>query len=326
MTLLIGAALLLIAFLTTSILLRSAKAERRNATSAATKLLELTGLAVSGDVLDTFVLRGLVNGVEVELTNRQSKTRPGVSDGEMTTCVVRVALPIVDQMVCKVVDVDQIMGPLPTTPRIRTGHDPFDAVYAIFVVATGETVGGSYRSISTSRPPPWAQSSLLDRLLELDLLWLRVQEGKAELVFPPLPVEEVGRAALLAAGVALGSSAKTLPPFAVGAPARWLPWPHNDAAFSGPWGPWAICPLIAVAGGAVLSFVPAIRGLDDEFICGRGDYMAEVAAGDSTWLECANHPDKWLFVHWLGGYSLALSIVVLPWLLVLALRRRRTSS
>ncbi len=250
MTVTIGAVLFALACVITLFFRRTAAAERRSAVSEVTSVLEKAGFASQGDVLGTFSLRGLVHGVEVELMNRTNKLPPGDLENHVSACVVRVAVPIADQIVFNIDKIDQVMGLLPTAPRVRTGHPPFDHVYAVFVVSTAEATGGSYRSTASASAVPWGQSLLLDRLAELGLLWMRVKEGHAEIVFPSLPVNEVGRAAALAAAVARTSLGKP-PPALVGGPrAPWVAWPNAVTGLNFAWGLGAV---LALALGAFLS-------------------------------------------------------------------------
>jgi len=125
MTLLIGVVLLVLAVLLSMRLHRAQKAAQLRAKAAARDELTKTGLTPSGDPLGTFELQGLMHDVEVTLENGTSIRPPGGRNeegGHGDACVVRVAAPLADQLVCKLGEVDQMLGPLPTVPRLRTGH------------------------------------------------------------------------------------------------------------------------------------------------------------------------------------------------------------
>lgn len=250
MHLLIGVAMFAISCLVTVLFIRVAKGERLRAASAATSLLDEAGLAPQGDVFGIFTLRATMYGVQVDLQNRVNRLPPGKLEGEVPTCVVNVAVPIPDQIVFEIASIDQVMGLLPTAPRVRTGYAPFDEAYATFVVATGEAAGGSYRSSANAIAVPWGHSLLLERLRELGLLWLRVKEGRAEIVFPPLPLGEVQRAMTIAAAVARSSQGNALPALEVGKPAQWVAWPDPLNALYALWGLGAV---LAVIIGAYVS-------------------------------------------------------------------------
>lgn len=236
MILSIGMLAFLIACIVTWRERRWVRDNRRRAQTAAERALVETGLTPSGDALGTFTLRGAVHGIDVELTNCTTKRPPGPSENDTPVCIAYVTAPIADQVVCKIAEIDQIMGPLPMVPRVRTSHVQFDAGYAVFVGLAGEPMGGSYRGASNASAVPWAQPSLLDRFVEFDLRWLRVQEGRVEVAFGPLPVEAAGRAAALAAAVALASQGKGIPLLSAGNPGHWLPWSEPGASWLLAWG------------------------------------------------------------------------------------------
>jgi hypothetical protein len=321
MTLLISAILLALAWVLTIVLRRSANAASRNAEAAAVNELANTGLSLSGNVLGTFELRGPMRGVDVELTNLTTQKKPGASEESVTACVVRVELPLADQIVCKTSEIDLIMGPLPTAPRVRCDYANFDAAYAIFVIPTNEVSEGSYRSHAEMSAAPWAQPQLLDRLLELDLLWLRVRERRAEFVFPPLALVDVDRAARLVSAVALTSHGKVIPPLSGGARMAWIPWQDPKSNTSLVW--WGGVFLGCIM-GIFTALIPPLRWLDDELMCGKGDSMVIVHPHDGeTSLACAGHPHNSLALYWLGSLLLAVSVVVLAGLILIASRRDR---
>ncbi len=201
----IDTALLALAAIATRFLLRIAREAEAKA-----KLTEAGLQVVRGDLLGTFVVR-LLEGVEVVLTNRMPQTRPGASEPIGATCVARVAVPLVDQIVCKTSEAALVMGPLPSAPRIHTGFASFDHGYAVFVGSAGGAEGGSYRAAPMASDVPWAQVPVLARLQELDLLWMRVHDGYADLVFPPLDIEGVVRAVALAVAVAYAAAGLSIP-------------------------------------------------------------------------------------------------------------------
>ena len=267
--LLLGVLMLMLAFIVTVDRSRSAHNLRSRAEREAMQVLAATGLVPSGDALGTFALSGAVHGIDVELTNRVSKRPPGPYDGNATVCVAYAAAPIADQIVCRLAQVDQIMGPLPMVPRIRTNHAQFDAEYAVFVGSAGEPIGASYRSASNPSAAPWAQPSLLDRLLEFDLQWLRVQGGRVELVFRPLPAEAAKRVGELIAAVALASHGKAIPVLAAGNPGRWVPWEDSrtDPIFA-----WILGAILGLGAGILVTI-----GLQPDMVNSVGSVLVATA-------------------------------------------------
>jgi hypothetical protein len=238
MLLLLALVPLALAVLTSRLLFRrTSEWQRRDdsrARAATEAALAATGLRVEGDVLGFHVARLLEDGgVEV--------TRDGVA---------RVAAPLLDQIVCKVSEIDEVMGPLPAVPRVRTGHAPFDAEYAIFVGVSGGGSAGSYRAAPTGGDTPWARPPILDALQRLGLQRMRIREGQAELTFvPALPIEAAGRAARLALAVERAARGMPLPSLAPLPTVLLPPRPSLDveAAFV-----WLAAAFAGLLGGVLL--------------------------------------------------------------------------
>jgi hypothetical protein len=320
MLLLIDAALLALATILSFLLRRAGREERRRAEAEATAELTEAGLRAEGKVLGGYVARP-IDGADVVLTNRTSPTRPGAVESIGSACVVTVAAPLPDQLVCKASEADLVMGPLPAAPRLRTGYAPFDEAHAVFVGAADREVSASYRDAPESSAIPWARPPLLDALLDLELLWMRVREGRAELVFPPLEPVDVGRAAALA--IAVGQTAQGKPAPALARGPRATRAPLRDAAFAVTVA-WVAGLLVGIAPvGILLCFLSPLRVLDAELVCGPGDRIVTVSAGEGATLECDGHPDRFLALHWLGGGLLGLSLVVLVGLGIVLVRRMR---
>ncbi len=212
----IDAVLFAVGGLATVVLGRRINAARRLALAdAATKLAE-AGLAATGNLLGSYVAHP-VQGSDVTITNRTRPVRPGATEPGDEACIVTVDLPLADQIVCRAAEADVVMGPLPAVPRRRTGHAPFDDAYAVFVGVTGEAPPAvSYRSAPVAGDVRWAQLALLDRLVELGLLWMRIRDGHAEIAFPPLEAEDVGRAAALARAMERVVHGGQIPPLVEG--------------------------------------------------------------------------------------------------------------
>jgi len=50
-----------------------------------------------------------------------------------TVCMLRFAAPLPNLVVCSEREIEAVMGPLPSAPRVRTGHCAFDRAFAVFV-------------------------------------------------------------------------------------------------------------------------------------------------------------------------------------------------
>jgi hypothetical protein len=311
MTLLIGVVLLVVAVLLSVRLRRAEQAAQLRAKAAARADLAKTGLTPSGNPLGVFKLQGAMHGVEVTLENGTSIRPPGARDGEGgygNVCVVHVAAPLGDQLVCKLGEVDQMLGPLPTVPRLRTGHAPFDERYAIFMGKPREEALGSYRDAQDTSSIPWAQAPILDSLWELRLLLLRVQEGRVELVFPSFAIEDVGRAAALAAAVAQASVGKPVPQIERGR--RTVKHQQRDThtVIIVMYAVWAAALFFIIPGGMLLSLAPPLRALDAPFMCGANDRIIVCPAGDGEYgLCCAKQRDKSLLLHAVGSSVLFIA-------------------
>jgi len=117
--------------------------------------------------------------------------RPGGSKSGDDACVVTFAVPLADQIVCRAAEADAVMGPSPCA-AVRTGHAPSTMATRSSspgrCAAVGRLVphrGGEPRSVAQ---PAAARSSPRGRLI-----WLRIHEGRAELVFPPLEIRHGAR-------------------------------------------------------------------------------------------------------------------------------------
>jgi hypothetical protein len=91
---------------------------------------------------------------------------------------------------------------------VRTGYARFDDAYAVFVGVSGGRPAGSYRAALAEGDTPWAQAPVLDGFLDLDLRWMWVHEGMADLVFPELAIEDALRAMTLAHAVERAAGGK----------------------------------------------------------------------------------------------------------------------
>ena len=322
MLLLVDVLLLALAWGIGRYLTAAGQEERRRAEEVATAKLAEVGLQANGDVLTKFVARTL-GDVDVVLRNAKSVTRPGAPEPTGEACVARVAVRLDDQIVCKASEADLVMGPLPAVPRVRTGHGTFDEAYAVFVGAVGEVPAGSYRAAPGPGGASWAQPAILEGLMELDLLWMRVQDGEADLVFPPLAIEDVGRAAALAAAIEQAAIGGPTPVLARGARAPWQPWKDLKDSVNTVWVAGLLFGVAPV--GLLLGFAPPLRELGATLACGVGGRLVTTSFSDgssvSYGMQCHDAAGRSLALYWLTSGLFGLGMVVLIGCCVLLVRR-----
>lgn len=252
--------------------------------------LAITGLDVAGDVLRSYVLRGRARGIDLVVDNGSSQRRPGPGDESFSVCSVRFAAGMQDLIVCRVSEIDAVMGALPAAPRVRTGHERFDSMYAVFVS------GGSsaeYRGPAPIELGGFAVPKILGRFLDLDLCWMRAQGGNIEIAFTTLDAEDVTRAVDVAASVAL--TARGEPPLDVAGGPREIRVPSRLPGH--PMIAWGSATL-AMFCGIPVAFLPPLRDLNAESVCGAGATIRSVGCGNGGCLECSNAPDSWLIGHY----------------------------
>jgi hypothetical protein len=299
------------------------------AAARARAVLDRTGLAFEGDPLDRFTLVGECEGVGVSLASSTPAKRPGpqVGEGEPPRCgLVRVHVPLPDQIVCRCDQADEIMGPLPAAPRIRTGYEPFDATYAVFTSPHPDEPQASYRSSAAAASPlPWARPAILDRMREFNLQWLRVHDGLADIALPPLGPVGAAAAAALGAAFAQAAAGASVAPFedAVPGPSA----SHEDEA-QGVIGALGVAALLGISVGWGVAFAPALRDLDAELACGRGGALVTTGCGvdGGVCLECQGGQRDLSFLHYPAALAFTFATVLLVGLAFVAFRAHRLRS
>jgi hypothetical protein len=294
----------------------SAKIRRRAVADAEAKLAA-AGLRAEGDPLSKFVARPL-QGDNVVLTSRAFPTRPGISAHVEEACVAVFDVSLGDQIVCESAEADAVMGPLPAVPRVRTGYAPFDQRYAVFVGSTGGVLpSGSYRAAPVASDIPWAQPVLLDRLTELGLRWLRVHEGRAELVFPPLAIEDVGRAAALAVAVEQAACGGPVPALAGGRRSGRIPTPWKNPAFV-----LGLFWLLSLFTGPLLATVfwdlLASEGVDLDLACEGHQLISVSHNGGRFHFACPLDAQSHLGLYFLACVLLGMALTVLVGIVIAA--------
>lgn len=159
--------------------------------------LEGSGLALTGDPFAQHRLEGTVGDTRITVHHRVPRPRPGAreDDTSPTVCFVELELNVPDLIVCQIKEVDRVMGPLPAVSRTRTGHAAFDEAFAVFASTSAAESGSSYRGAPVIPSIAWARASVVERLVELGLLWIRVRDQRCEVAFEPSGPEDEVRAA-----------------------------------------------------------------------------------------------------------------------------------
>jgi len=269
-------------------------------------LLVGEGLELKGDPADEYELSGTAHGVRMQVKNRASETTPGVTANKsQSVCIIRFDVALVDQIVCPLSDADSVMGPLPSSPRVRTELAAFDNAYAAFLQKGQDE--SAYRGGETHAVLGGVPNAILERLLELDLRWARVKEGKCELAFAPLEAADVVRAVRVAARIANG---KDEPKLTIDSGAKRAP--RDDfRSLSG----------LSVGVTWFLSFVAAIvvtpllapalslfKEPGGRIFC---DGSALVYTSSShKYIQCANDPARGLFVYYFVCFLIILGLMI----------------
>ncbi|MFO0593205.1 MAG: hypothetical protein U0441_37020 [Polyangiaceae bacterium] len=171
---------------------------RRAYIGETTRALEAVGLKAKGNSGGPFVLNANDGDVHVEATGPVKRAAPGARPDEarVEVCAVDLPLPLPDCLICRADEVDRMMGPLSPFPRTRTGHIEFDERYRVYFSGDAATSGADagYRDGAVGNRVSWAQPAILERLLELELRWLRVRDQQCEATFPVLAPTDMVRA------------------------------------------------------------------------------------------------------------------------------------
>jgi len=302
------------------VLLRSHWARRiRRAAEHVSARLEGSGLALDGNPLGSYVLRGIHRGTEVTLSNDASCRLPGGRDDgdSVTGCRITFGAPLPDMIVCRSESADAIMGPMPTVPRVPTGVRDFDSRYLVFRdPATGIPGAAETPGQSAFRVPAagiWPPMGLLTAFIDLEIHWLRIREGRCELVLPKLAAGDVPRALDLASGIALAAQ---------GVPVAGIKGGPREVQISSPrrsptrllvigWlSVFGIVPFLALS----IPFLPCLRSAIEEDVCGVGQTLlvSSTDAGDGTshGVYCSGDRNASLGMMWLVCFVLSVAIVV----------------
>jgi hypothetical protein len=298
------------------------RAKAREAHRAREALAQI-GLRVDGDPNGACEMHGRIAGVDLVVHQRASRVRPSVERDAAEVTSVELALPVADLVVCPASAVDAFFGPLPTAPRARTGDARFDAAFAVFGAARAP--GSPFRGDESVDAPRWATPPVLEALLELGLAWMRVRDGTAEIAFAPLAIDDVGRAAMVAANVA--NAVRGEPARPVGRGARVAVARERLATSSivlTTLGIGAIGPGPAIVMTA--AFLAPLRDASQEVVCGAGGRLlvssVDVGDGTSYGLYFSNAPSASIALHFVFTSVFAAAViasVLAAWVVV---RRR----
>ncbi len=310
----IGLVLLAVAIVCSTLLGAAARTDRPRASLRILEVSGLSSLALTGDPFETYTVSGEIHGVDLAIENRLIARRPGPSEDTVKVCVARVPVLLGDMVVCQASEIDAVMGALPAVPRSRTGHRAFDEGYALFV----SQASGGYRGAEPAAAGAWAVPEVLDRLVELDLRWIRVREGTAELAFEVQKAGDLGRVAAVAANVARLSRGQ--PPVATRAGLRATHDP--ELPHSEPWAAWVVAFVACIPLGIFLAFSETARSVDSETICGTGSQLLEIGCGDGgSCLQCSDLVDRSMFLHYFSCILLIFGGTALAGIVVSVLRR-----
>jgi hypothetical protein len=305
----VGLPLLAIAILWSMVLRWQDRRRERRLHDAASADLDATGLSWSGDPLDAPTLSGRVHGVDVVLENGSSHARPGVQEHSELSCLVRVQARLEDQIVCRASDVDAVMGPLPSAPRRKAGHELFDAAYAAF---GGET--------------PWARPALLDGMRDLAMLWLRSRDGQCELAFPPLGARDLARAVTVAANVARVSWGEPAVDMRRGPIEPFRPQRRWGGFGAGVEVVWVIGGFTGGLSGCLFGDI-LLLDPDSPYECDPGARLERDSNGDGSWsgVSCSQGHDSFHGVHHLGSAVLGVAVVALFGFAMMTMKRIQQS-
>jgi hypothetical protein len=220
-----AAPLLFLAFLvsTTAALVIWESRRLRHQEQDVTAKLRAHGLTLEGALQKTFNRRGAFeirssarDSVPAStLRNDATVKLPGASGKSRDACIVQLDVPLPDLLICKVSEIDLLLGPLPSLRRTRTGDPAFDDAYAIFI--QGEVEGPSgFRESGSATSRLWSDSLVRAELLDLRTVWVRVREGHLEIALEPTALHGAVRALRLAVGIhrAVRGHRGAEPPFA----------------------------------------------------------------------------------------------------------------
>lgn len=307
MLLLVALSVLLVAVTVTAVMSSSTGRATTRRRHDALAQLGVTKLAVTGNPLDWFVLRGERDGVSMTIDNGALHAPPGPNRETMPVCVARFPLAMPDQLVCGQSDIDAVMGPFPTAPRVRTGHPHFDNTYAVFAPDAAESA--DYRS----RPATWVRTEVLDALIELNLHWMRVRGGQCELavaVLAPADAERLVDTVLAMRGA---------PVRAARAPRA---QPVEEPSSVGLLIAWGVAAVLCVPLGMFASFLEPVRAMGSNLVCGPGGQLVARSCGDGSCLDCTNAPNRSATLHYFSCIAIVLGVIALIGMLLVARSRR----
>lgn len=191
---------------------RAVNAERevqRKRLTAHLRLAE-TGMELHGDVLENYELRGSVDGIQVSLKRCANLKMPGSSTETKPYGLVEVDAAMPDLILCKIGDVDAVMGPIPAVSRTLTGDTELDARYALFIAAPTGEIGSSFRTAQGADRLSWAKPAVLRQCVAQDVCWLRARDGRCELVLHCIRAEHAYVAFMLGVNLARAAAGRPL--------------------------------------------------------------------------------------------------------------------
>jgi hypothetical protein len=285
------------------------KERAREETRAAVR--QTIGLEIEGDPIGRCSMRGVVHGVALEIEVGGTRALPGPSDESRSATSVAGPTRLPEQIVCRVEDVDHVMGALPAVPRRTIGEPSFDARYAVFVgVAAGAPRDAGYREAAADAPAlAWVETKTLGDMVSQGLIFMRVKDGRAELAFDPRSAGGVAPLVTTTVNVLRRAAGHSLvsasTPRTFVTPA--VSYDPVSSVLVGALASGFIAPF-----GATLAFLPPLRELDAEAACGKGGEIRVSSSSDgdgtSYGLYCSNDRDASLAVHYACAIALFFTI------------------
>lgn len=284
---------------------RARSARRRRAREE----LRRIGLNVDGDPLASFTLSGRFENMDIRLDSSSRIHLPGPSGRERTVSLVSCPGSTGDLLVCKREDQDDILGVLPDASQVHVGESAFHQRYGVFVGADTQTTSASFREGAIPDAVAWMSPGVVQQLLSLDLQWARLQNGLCQLAFAPIDFTSANSLLLVAANIASGGGGRA-GAFQAAEKAT------AKGQRGSPMIPFGVGAAIALLGGlpatAIVKFVPWLRDLNADDICGKGNTILVINYGDGYGLVCSNDWGRSLALH---EWSCALFFIALVLLL-----------
>lgn len=279
----------------------------------AEKMAAEVGASISGDIMREFAARISSEGVDVTLSNNVAAKLPGPSGQDRRVCLVTFPVSVGEALVCKTEDRQLVIGALAPSPAVDVGESAFAQRYRVFLAGDGAIAEARFRDAATPAALGWASPTILRQLLDFDLQWASLQDGKAELAFAPIDYRNLEALLSVAANFssACGGRSGTFRPVQ-----RWT----GEALPRSPTKPLAVGVAVSLLGSfpaaAILLFLPWTRDMNSETVCGEPDSLIIFSTGDGYNVRCANNwgrsvdPHFWICVLLFAAMAMMVAAAV----------------